>query len=100
MTRIVEKISTMSTGTILTMIARVGFSTFYNIIEDTRPKQKRREYFFTNKNGHRIKVCAAFFLRTLEYSSNSVIKCLEKSSPAENIFVRPDQRGKHKPAHA
>ena len=64
------------------------------------PNRKRREYFFTNKNGHRIKVCAAFFLRTLGYSSNSVIKCLEKSSPAENIFVRPDQRGKHKPAHA
>ena len=62
------------------------------------PNRKRREYFFTNKNG--IKVCAAFFLRTLGYSSNSVIKCLEKSSPAENIFVRPDQRGKHKPAHA
>ena len=64
------------------------------------PNRKRREYFFTNKNGHHIKVCAAFFLRTLGYSSISEIKCLEKSSPAENIFVRPDQRGKHKPAHA
>ena len=64
---------------------------FYNTIEDTAPNRKRREYFFINKNGHCIKVCAAFFLRTLGYSSNSVIKCLEKSSPAKNIFVHPDQ---------
>ena len=64
------------------------------------PNRKRREYFFYQQEWARIKVCAAFFLRTLGYSSNSVIKCLEKSSPAENIFLRPDQRGKHKPAHA
>ncbi|GFR77101.1 CAI-1 autoinducer sensor kinase/phosphatase CqsS [Elysia marginata] len=62
--------------------------------------RKRRQYFLTNQSGVQIKVCAAFFLRTLGYSSNSVIKCLGKSSPSENSFVRPDRRGKHKLAHA
>ncbi|GFR65791.1 CAI-1 autoinducer sensor kinase/phosphatase CqsS [Elysia marginata] len=77
----------------------------FNHSSITSPKtpvanRKRREYFLTNQSGVQIKVCVAFFLRTLGYSSNSVFKCLEKSSPSENSFVRPDRRGKHKPAHA
>ena len=64
------------------------------------PIRKRREYSLTNQNGVSIKVCAAFFLGTLGFSTNSVIKCFGKSSPSKNISVRLDQRSKHKPVHA
>ena len=65
-----------------------------------RPRRVMSEYFLMDKNGFRVSVCASFFLRTLGFTSNSVVKCMFKAAPKESLFASVDKRGKHLPPHA
>ena len=56
-------------------------------------------YFFSNDNGDDIKVCQKFFLSTLGYSSNTVIKTPFSTMTRTKTQPAQSKWGKHSPNH-
>ena len=57
------------------------------------------EVISSTMNGDDIKVCQNFFLSTLGYTSDSVLKCLFAQMTPTKITPPPPKRGKHHPKH-
>lgn len=57
-------------------------------------KQYTMTYFLSDAGAARQKVCKTFFLSTLGYSrSSSVVHCIMKSTPTDNVMATKDARG-------
>lgn len=65
-----------------------------------KDQKKSHSYLLPTHLGELKNVCQLFFLRTLGYSSNSVLRSLDSSTSAGELFTPEDKRGKHKPRHA
>ena len=57
-----------------------------------------RYYFLPDNTGEDQCVCQAFFLHTLGYKSDKIVKCIFKKNQDPGLISTPyDQRGKHAP---
>ena len=62
------------------------------------PKMSRR-YFLPNEKGQRIETCQRFFLGTLGFTSDSVIRAVFSTTPRNAAEATTDQRGKKAPVN-
>ena len=62
-------------------------------------RNRTMTYHFVNGDGLKQQVCQLFFLRTLGYSTNTVLRVIFEHTGPSAIQPTRDKRGKHEPAN-
>ncbi|KAI4455623.1 dna-directed rna polymerases i ii and iii subunit rpabc2 [Holotrichia oblita] len=62
---------------------------------DAKERQTVRSFYF-EKGGMKIRICQAFFLKTLAISNGSLINAFQNKN-SSGVYAEEDKRGKHRP---